>query len=81
MLESYGIQVVGVRSRVNKVDRSSNARSSLQMGRQVFEPGSWIADMVSEMLRFPVGKHDDQVDAWSGAYNHLVSHSLVVARR
>lgn len=81
MLEPHGIQVIGVRSRVNKVDRSSNARSSLQMGRQVFEPGPWVADMISEMLRFPVGKHDDQVDAWSGAYNHLVSHSLVVARR
>ena len=40
----------------------------MQMGKVFFPSPArcpWVADLFSEMLSFPVGKHDDQVDALS----------------
>ena len=34
--------------------------------------GDWNADYIAEMCMFPFGKHDDQVDGSSGAYNKLI---------
>jgi hypothetical protein len=31
----------------------------------------WVADFNAECDLFPMGKHDDQVDAASGAFNKL----------
>ena len=31
----------------------------------------WVRDLVNEMRSFPLGTHDDQVDAMSGAFNAL----------
>lgn len=33
--------------------------------------GAWNRDYLDELTDFPVGKHDDQVDASSGAFNRL----------
>ena len=31
----------------------------------------WVADLISELRAFPTGAHDDQVDAFTQALNHL----------
>jgi predicted phage terminase large subunit-like protein len=36
----------------------------------------WLAPFVSELLAFPNGRHDDQVDATSQALDHLTSRSV-----
>ena len=41
--------------------------------RQVYAPSgaSWYADLLDELLKFPNGKHDDQVDSTSQALEYL----------
>ena len=38
----------------------------------------WVADFVEELVSFPAGAHDDQVDAMTQALRHLKSHGLSV---
>lgn len=77
-LEPYGIGVEGVKPKNDKIVRSTNARSALQRGDMFLVDGRWNYDFVSELVRFPNGRHDDQVDAWSSAYNHLVMRAVRV---
>lgn len=77
-LEPYGIGVEGAKPKNDKVVRSTNARSALQRGDMFLVDGRWNYDFVSELVRFPNGRHDDQVDAWSSAYNHLVMRAVRV---
>jgi predicted phage terminase large subunit-like protein len=78
-LQPYSIQVAGARPRNDKVVRSTNMRSALENGNLLLIDGRWNGEFIAEMVRFPNGKHDDQVDAASGAFNHLVSNSLRVS--
>lgn len=81
ILAPHGIGVEGVKPRNDKVVRSTNARSSLQRGEMFLCDGRWNYEFVSELVRFPNGRHDDQVDGWSTAYNHLVIRSVNVSIR
>lgn len=81
MLAPSGIGVEGVKPKNDKVVRSTNARSALQRGEMFMCDGRWNYDFVSEMVRFPNGRHDDQVDAWSSAYNHLIIRAIKVSIR
>jgi len=80
-LEPHGIGVEGVKPKNDKIVRSTNARSSLQRGEMFLTEGRWNHEFVSELVRFPSGRHDDQVDAWSSAYNHLIMRALIVSVR
>ena len=55
------------RLRVGKQDKIARARAiqgRMQQGMVLFdEQAPWFPSLQSEMLRFPDGKHDDQVDA------------------
>lgn len=77
-LEPFGVGVEGVKPKNDKIVRSTNARSALQRGDMFLVDGRWNYDFVSELVRFPNGRHDDQVDAWSSAYNHLVMRAVRV---
>ncbi len=50
----------------DKITRAAGITSIVEAG-QVFLPqeASWLSDFRSELLSFPNGKHDDQVDAFS----------------
>ena len=53
-------------SATDKPSRARSLQARMQMGKVYFPSVSrcpWMADLVSEMLSFPVGKHDDQIDA------------------
>lgn len=53
-------------SLADKATRAQSFRGRLSQGR-VFFPrhASWLADFEAELLTFPAGKHDDQVDVCS----------------
>jgi predicted phage terminase large subunit-like protein len=55
--------------RQDKVARARSIQGRMHQGR-VYMPkdAAWVTDLVSEMLQFPNGVHDDQVDslAWIG---------------
>lgn len=47
----------------DKPTRAQSIRARMAMGKVYFPRALlWSTDLVSEMLRFPAGKHDDQVD-------------------
>ena len=52
-------------------------------GGQVFLPerADWLADYLSELLAFPTGRHDDQVDSTSQALKYLTARTPVVPVR
>jgi len=55
--------------RRDKIARSQSIRGRMQQGMVVFPAEApWTMTLVNELLRFPNGKHDDQVDAlaWVG---------------
>lgn len=50
---------------------------------QVFVPerADWLADYLSELLAFPTGRHDDQVDSTSQALKYLTARTPLVPVR
>lgn len=52
----------------DKKARANPLRGRMQAGKVYFdEKAAWFHDLKAEMLRFPAGKHDDQIDslAWN----------------
>ena len=61
-----------------KAGKVSHARANapyFESGRVVFCPGAYLPDFERELLSFPRGAHDDQVDA----VNHLLSRVFAAA--
>ena len=82
---SSGVDVIGHYSRnvlqgydfrADKVTGSKSLRATtmsaaFENGNLIIARGNWNRDLTDEFLEFPYGKHDDQVDACSGAYREL----------
>jgi predicted phage terminase large subunit-like protein len=45
--------------------------AACEAGLVDIERGAWNRDFLDELCGFPTGKHDDQVDAASDAFNYL----------
>ncbi len=58
------------------------AQSARFEGRQVHVPqdAPWLADWMSEILAFPNGRNDDQVDATSQALDYLTTQTAHIRR-
>jgi predicted phage terminase large subunit-like protein len=53
-------------SALNKATKAQSIRGRMAMGKVYFpRRAPWATDLVSELLRFPAGKNDDQVDVLS----------------
>src|SRR5260370_6926172 len=63
---------IGVLPEGDKITRMS-AQSAKIEARQVYLPkqAPWLGDLQSELLQFPKGRHDDQVDSISQFLNWL----------
>lgn len=62
-------------SKTDKAVRAQSIRGRIAMrGLYIPEQAPWRADFVSELLSFPAGKHDDQVDAL-GLIGQLLDHA------
>jgi len=69
MLSGYDVQIQPESN--SKVVRAEPLAAQWQVGNILLLAGKWNPAYLAEMENFPDGKHDDQVDASSGAFNWL----------
>lgn len=55
----------------NKQLRAEAMAAAMECGNVSLVTGRWNRDFVEELMEFPLGAHDDQVDSTSGAFNEL----------
>lgn len=55
----------------DKITRASPLAAQVEAGNVKLVKGDWNEEFLKELEKFPFGKHDDQVDSASGAYNSL----------
>lgn len=67
MLVREGLPVRELKADRDKVTRALPAAARMEAGAVYFMHGSWLADFEDELLSFPTGAHDDQVDTLSYA--------------
>lgn len=68
-----GFPVSVERSTANKETRADPLSSQINAGNVRLVKGDWNKAFIEELRQFPFGKHDDQVDAVTLAFNHLNS--------
>lgn len=66
-----GFPVVSERVTGSKEVRAMPFAAACEAGLVYLEKGSWNREFVDELCAFPTGRHDDQVDAASDAFNYL----------
>lgn len=67
-----GVNYQGVSISGSKVTRSKPFRVQCEAGNVRIVRGAWNAEYIRELCGFPTGKHDDQVDGSSCAYNAVL---------
>lgn len=73
-----GYPFKGVRSSGSKEERARVFSTACEMGNLKLVMGRWTKTLIDECVQFPKGGHDDQVDAVSGAINHLTRRKAKV---
>ena len=61
----------GVKTTGSKAERATPVSSAAEAGNLKLVNGPWINTFLDEAEAFPMGMHDDQVDAVSGAFQQL----------
>lgn len=56
----------------NKQVRAKPFRAQCEAGNVYLVRGDWNEEFIQELSNFPTGKHDDQVDATSCAFNSMI---------
>lgn len=69
VLDGYDFR--GFPSSGSKETRAKAIAARCEAGDVRLVEGAWIEDFLDELTAFPDGTHDDQVDAFSGAYEDL----------
>ena len=68
----------GVRSSGNKAERARPLAAAISNGLvSLRSEAPWVRDLTNEMRSFPLGTHDDQVDAMSGAMSALTQQDRI----
>ena len=70
LLKGYDYE--GINVGADKITRAKPFRAQCAAGNVRMVRGEWNEPYLQELEHFPVGKHDDQVDGSSCAYNQLV---------
>lgn len=74
MLDGYKLEIesqtVGLKS---KEVRAFGISSQHTLGNVIINDSVWTSDFIEELVAFPTGRHDDQVDALTSAYNSFVA--------
>lgn len=68
-----GFTFRGVKTTGSKSERAAPVSSAAEAGNIKILRCSWTGDFLDELEAFPVGAHDDQVDALSGAFSQFRS--------
>lgn len=69
----FGYTFRGVKSTGPKAERASPVSSAAEAGNIKLCQGVWNTALLDEFEGFPIGEHDDIVDAVSGAFNQLTN--------
>lgn len=74
-LKPQGFPAVAVSVEADKIVRFSSQTAVIQQGR-VYLPGTapWLDAFLQELMQFPAGRHDDQVDSVSQFLNWAERH-------
>lgn len=70
VLRGYRTEPIG--STGDKVTRAKPASAAAERGEVLLQRAEWNRQFLSELQAFPYGSHDDQVDAFSGAFTRIV---------
>ncbi len=78
-LRSEGIFCIEYKPEGTKADRMVAQSASIEAGR-VFLPENapWLEELRAEIVSFPYGQHDDQIDALSQALHWLTTRSISI---
>jgi predicted phage terminase large subunit-like protein len=68
-----GFKVKAIRPTGSKELRAEPAEAQTEAGNVALIEGPWNEAFLAELEQFPKGGHDDQVDAFSGAFNWLTA--------
>jgi len=60
-----------------KAERAAPVASAAEQGNLKLLSGPWVSTFLDEANAFPLGPHDDMVDAVSGAFGQLTKRSQV----
>jgi predicted phage terminase large subunit-like protein len=79
-LREYDIRAVTMKADADKVMRLSAQSAKIEAGQVRLPRGAkWLDEFRNEVLAFPQGKHDDQVDSMSQALKYMsVARGLVL---
>lgn len=69
-----GLPVRELRPDKDKATRAAPMAAAMANEKVWFAPGQWHTELENELLSFPAGAHDDQVDAF--AYGERVRHEI-----
>lgn len=72
-LVGYDYAEVVVSNKGDKVTRSRPLRAQFEQGNVYIVVAPWNQELIAELLDFPVGANDDQVDSLATSFNDLVS--------
>jgi predicted phage terminase large subunit-like protein len=71
-LRDLGIPTIPIKAQGDKVMRMSGVSAKIEAGAVYLPHGaSWLDDLRTEVLAFPYGVHDDQVDSISQALSWM----------
>lgn len=72
-VSKFSIPIREFRPTRDKVSRASTPAIQMENGKMYFEQcASYVTDLVSEVLMFPKGAHDDQIDCLSQAADEVI---------
>jgi predicted phage terminase large subunit-like protein len=78
-LREYGIHAWPMTADADKVVRASTESVKIERGQVLLPRGAkWLNDLRTEVLAFPNGSYDDQVDAMCQALKYLSRRRLLV---
>lgn len=69
-----GFDAMGVVCNLGKLERSKPLSRALEFGDLLILQRPFSSALMSELVAFPDGAHDDQVDAFAGGYLFLTGH-------
>lgn len=72
-----GYQFYGDRPSGNKIERARPASSASENGFIHMFNGSWLDTFFAEATAFPIGTHDDMVDAFTGAFAKISQGAII----
>ena len=74
-----GFAVKGIRVTGNKESRAEPLAAQAEIGNVYIVKAGWNSTWLDELCTFPLGKHDDIVDACSGAFSELSKGSSFIS--